>query len=118
MKHEPQTAPAAPLTTAVLHIMLALADEQRHGYSIMQEVAELSDGAVQMGPGTLYGALKRMLEDGLVEEVPDVNPSSQTDERRRFYRLTPTGRRSLELELRRLQQLIAVGQRKHLLRPH
>ncbi len=82
-----------PLTPAVFHIMLALADGERHGYGIMQEVAALTDGALRLGPGTLYGSIKRMLADGLIEETDERPDPELDDERRRYYRLTDFGQR-------------------------
>ena len=80
-----------PLPPATFHILLALADGQRHGYAIMKEVAARSEGAVRLGPGTLYGALKRLLEAGLVEEGGERADPEMGDERRRYYRLTEFG---------------------------
>src|SRR5580658_3524874 len=80
-----------PLSPSVFHILLALADEERHGYGIMQDVARQTGNALRLGPGTLYGCLKRMLAAGLLEES-DVRPDSQLDDqRRRYYRLKPLG---------------------------
>ena len=85
-----------PLTPAVFHILLALADAERHGYGIMQEIAANTDGQMQMGPGTLYGTLKRMLRDDLIEEAEARPNPAHDDERRRYYRLTDMGRRTLQ----------------------
>ena len=95
-----------PLPTAVFHILVALADRDRHGYSIMQDVAERTGGKVRLSAGTLYSSIHRMLEGGLIEELrhsPD--PDSQ-DERRRYYRVTPFGRRVAMAEARRLNELL------------
>lgn len=105
-----------PLSPAVFHILLALYDDERHGYGIMQDVAERTGQQFKMGPGTLYGTLKRMLEAGLVEESverpdPDIN-----DERRRYYRLTRRGRRAAVSEAARLQALVNVARTKRLLK--
>ena len=97
-----------PLTPAVLHILLALADGERHGYGIMQEVAAQSDGAMRMGPGTLYGSLKRMLAGGLVEELAERPDPQQEDVRRRYYRLTELGQRVLRAELNRLAHVMQL----------
>ena len=83
-----------PLPTAVFHILIALADRDRHGYSIMQDVAARTDGTVQLSAGTLYSSVRRMLEQGLVEELSKSPDRSSTDERRRYYRLTRFGRGS------------------------
>ena len=104
-----------PLTPAVFHILLALSDGERHGYGIMREVAERADGRVRMGPGTLYGSIKRMLEDGLIEESDERPDSSLDDQRRRYYRLTPFGQRVAEAEAQRLAHLVSVARGKRLL---
>jgi DNA-binding PadR family transcriptional regulator len=88
----------------VLHILVALADGDCHGYAIMQDVAARTDGAVRLGPGTLYGSIKRMLHDGLIEEL-DERPD-EDDVRRRYYRITPRGRRIAKEELGRLAALV------------
>ena len=103
-----------PLTPAVLHILLALADGERHGYAIAQEVETITDGRVRMGPGTLYGSILRMAESELVEEVT-TRRREDGDERRRYYRLTPFGKRVLAKELERLDAMLAVARRKSLL---
>ena len=77
-----------PLSPTVFHILLALGEGDRHGYSIMQEVTARSDGQVRLGPGTLYGAIKRMIQDGLIEESDERPDPELDDERRRYYRLT------------------------------
>ncbi len=101
-----------PLTPAVLHILLALADGERHGYSIMQEVTALTDGKLHMGPGTLYGSIKRMLAAGLLIESGERPDPTLDDERRRYYRLTGFGQRVMQAEVRRLSHLLRVAQRK------
>jgi DNA-binding PadR family transcriptional regulator len=98
-----------PLPPAVLQIMLALADGEKHGYAIMQEVGEQSDGEMRLGPGTLYGALKRMLDDKLIAER-----ASDDDERRRTYRLTAFGRKVASAEVCRLQAMVRWARRKKL----
>jgi DNA-binding PadR family transcriptional regulator len=97
-------SPAGPLPDVVFHILVALADNERHGYSVMQEVTALTDGRVRLSPGTLYGAIQRMLEQGLIEEV--CGPKA-ADERRRFYRITADGRRAAVAETERLRRLLA-----------
>jgi DNA-binding PadR family transcriptional regulator len=104
-----------PLTPAVFHILLALADTERHGYGIMQEIALRTDGKVRMGPGTLYGSIKRMLAEGLIEELGERPDPDLDDERRRYYRLTDFGLRVAQVEARRLAQLVNVAQFKQLL---
>jgi DNA-binding PadR family transcriptional regulator len=104
-----------PLTPAVLHILLALADGSKHGYGIMQEVETISEGRVNMGPGTLYGSIKRMLAAGLIEETGDRPAPEFDDERRRYYQLTGLGRGVLTEETRRLRDLVRVARRKRLI---
>ena len=104
-----------PLTPAVLHILLALADERqgRHGYAVARDVEESTDGQIRMGPGTLYGSIQRMLDAQLIEERRG-RPTDE-DERRRYYRVTPLGRRVLSMELERLAAIVALARRKQLL---
>jgi DNA-binding PadR family transcriptional regulator len=102
-----------PLPQAVFQILVALADQDRHGYAIMQDVAVRTDGSLKLSPGTLYGSIKRMLEDGLIVEV-DARPSrNDDDERRRYYRITQFGRDLAQAEADRLTVLLrqarAVG---------
>jgi DNA-binding PadR family transcriptional regulator len=95
-----------PLTPQVFHILLSLADGERHGYAIMQEAQERSGGLVRLGPGTLYGAIKRLLEQGLLEESEERPAPDADDSRRRYYRLTPFGRSVLAAEADRLAGLV------------
>ncbi len=95
-----------PLQAAVFHILIALADRDRHGYSIMQDVAARTGGKVQLSPGTLYSSIRRMLEQGLIEELAESPDPSSTDERRRYYRLTRFGRRVAAAEVERLSALV------------
>ena len=106
-----------PLTPATFHILLALADEERHGYAIMQEVAERTDDGVKLGPGTLYGSLKRLLEGGLVEEGVERTDPEMDDERRRYYRITAAGHRALAAELLRLRALVRLAESRRLIPP-
>jgi DNA-binding PadR family transcriptional regulator len=104
-----------PLTPPVFHILLALTDEERHGYGIMQDVARQTDDALQLGPGTLYGCLKRMLAAGLVEES-DERPDPQIDDqRRRYYRMTGLGQRVVRAEAQRLSNAVVAARSKRLL---
>src|ERR1700680_684764 len=113
MKHvERDPESLLPLTPAVFHILLALADNERHGYGIMQEIGRRTDGKMRMGPGTLYGSIKRMLADGLIEESGERPDPSLDDERRRYYRLTGFGLRVVQAEAKRLAQLVRVALRK------
>lgn len=104
-----------PLTPAVLHIMLALVDGERHGYGIMQEVAARTGGTIRMGPGTLYGSIKRMMADGLIEESGERPDPAMDDERRRYYRLTGFGRRVVRAEVERLEQVVRLAREKQVL---
>ena len=101
-----------PLTPAIHHILLALADEERHGYGIMLEVARLTDGATRMGPGTLYGTLKRLLQSGLIEETEERPDPEMDDERRRYYRLTVLGAEVLQAETSRISVLLSAARAK------
>ena len=97
-------SPFLPLSPATLHILLSLAGEDRHGYGIMQEVARQSEGQYKLGPGTLYDNLQKMMHHGMVENAP--NPPANDDPRRRYYRLTPFGRRLLSTEVARLDRVV------------
>jgi len=90
----------------VLHILVVLADGDSHGYAIMRAVSERTRGKVRMGPGTLYGAIKRMLNDRLIEELEERPDAGSDDVRRRYYRITPLGRRAANEELGRLATLV------------
>jgi DNA-binding PadR family transcriptional regulator len=100
---------AAPLTPAVFHILLALADGPLHGYAVMQAVERSAGPALRMGPGTVYGSLQRMEDAGLVTEV-----SARSDDRRRIFALQPSGRRALEAESQRLVRLASIVRAKGL----
>jgi DNA-binding PadR family transcriptional regulator len=106
-----------PLNHSEFQILLALADVPRHGYGIMQEVERRSTARVRLGPGTLYGAIKRMLAAGLIEES-DQRPASEPEDQRRrcYYRLTRLGRKVAAEEARRLAALVDVAQAKQLIR--
>jgi DNA-binding PadR family transcriptional regulator len=96
-----------PLTAQVFHILVALADRDQHGYSIMQDVAARTGGKVMLNAGTLYGMIRRLLEQGLIVELGErERPSPDADERRRYYRLTPFGRRVAKAEASRLAELL------------
>lgn len=104
-----------PLSPAVFHILLALVDEERHGYGIMQEVKTRTDGDVHLAPGTLYGAMKRLLEKGIVEETEERIDPDLNDERRRYYRLTDFGQRVVAAEAERIARLVLQARQKNLL---
>ncbi len=114
-RNEREPEALLPLTPAVFHILLALVESERHGYGIMQEVAAHTDGSLRMGPGTLYGSIKRMLNDGLITESGARPDPTLDDERRRYYRLTDFGQRVAQAEAQRLEQLLRVAHSKHLL---
>jgi DNA-binding PadR family transcriptional regulator len=114
MSKPPISANLLPLTPPVFHILVALSDEERHGYGIMQDVARQTGDALQLGPGTLYGCLKRMLAAGMVEES-DVRPDPAIDdERRRYYRMTPLGRRVVRAEAQRLANAVTAARTRRL----
>jgi DNA-binding PadR family transcriptional regulator len=98
-----------PLTPAVFHILLTLADGEAHGYAMMQEVARRSGGTVRLGPGTLYGAISRLLQDGVIEESEERPDPGMDDTRRRYYRLTKLGERVLAAETERLADLVKAA---------
>ena len=102
-----------PLSPSMFHVMVSLADGDRHGYAIIKEVAERTGGAEKMGAGTLYTLIKRLLDDGLCEEVE--GPSGESDSRRRYYRLTPLGRRVALAEARRLENAVSAARSSGLL---
>lgn len=104
-----------PLTPVVLHILLALADGESHGYAIAQDVEQFTRGEIKMGPGTLYGSIQRMLAAGLIDEVVS-RRRADDDERRRYYRASALGRRVLDLELQRLADVVRLARSKRLLR--
>ena len=101
-----------PLSPAVFHILLTLADGERHGYSIMQEIAEQTGGTLRIGPTTLYRSIKHMLESSLIAEVDERPDPAQDDERRRYYRITPFGKLVASAEARRLEQALSVARNK------
>jgi DNA-binding PadR family transcriptional regulator len=98
--------PPVPMTPAVFHILLALSSGERHGYAIMQDVSAQTDGKLAIGPGTLYGTLKRLLAGGLVTEAAERPDPSLDDERRRYYQLSELGRQILVEEAKRLSSLV------------
>ncbi|MGH7653732.1 MAG: PadR family transcriptional regulator [Gemmatimonadaceae bacterium] len=104
-----------PLTPPTFQILLALVDGEHHGYAIMKEVDERTGGAVRLGPGTLYGSLKRLLEGGLVDEVGERADPALGDERRRYYRITPFGLAVARAEARRMDAVVRAARKKKLL---
>ncbi len=108
---------STPLSPAAFSILLALKDGEKHGYLILREVAERTQGQVRLLPGTLYNLLKRMLEDGWIEELDERPDPELDDERRRYYRLSGLGERVLNQEARRLESLVQLARQYGLLRP-
>jgi DNA-binding PadR family transcriptional regulator len=106
----------ASLSQSEFHILLALVDGEKHGYAIMKEVAEQSEGRTRLGPGTLYGAIKRMVQTGLIVASDERPDPERHEERRRYYQITTTGRRLAEAEARRLAELVRVALDKQLVR--
>jgi DNA-binding PadR family transcriptional regulator len=104
-----------PLTPAVFHVLLALADGERHGYAIMQDVAASTEGRIKMGPGTLYGTLKRLLEIPLIEESDERPDPRLDDERRRYYRLSALGQLVVRAEAQRYAAMVEVARGKRLI---
>lgn len=103
-----------PLTPAVFHILLALSSGERHGYGIMKQVEADSQGKVTMGPGTLYGSLKRMLDSGLVRESDKRVDPEMDDQRRIYYQITGVGAKMLAAELERYKRIVTVAQERQL----
>ena len=111
----PDPASILPLTHLTYHVLLALADSDRHGYGIIKEVLERTEGKMELETGTLYTALGRLRDDELIEPVPENERPEGEDGRRRTYRLTPFGRKVLEAESRRLAELVTVAAEKRVI---
>jgi DNA-binding PadR family transcriptional regulator len=105
-----------PLPRDTFHILVSLADRERHGYSVMLDVAERTDGALRLSPSTLYASIKRLLMQALIEELDERPDPRHDDERRRYYRLTRLGRRVAMAEARRLDRLLSDARAIGLLR--
>ena len=110
---DPQTL--LPLPVSEFQILLALADDERHGYAIKREVASRTNGDVQLGPGTLYGSIKRMVTSGLIAESDERPDPELDDERRRYYRITALGRQVATAEARRMERLVGIARAKRLI---
>ena len=108
-RRSPEVEPESllPLHRDTFHILVSLADRERHGYSVMLDVEERTDGRLRLSPSSLYAAIKRLLEQGLIEELADRPDPENDDQRRRYYRLTSFGRRVAMAEAKRLERLIA-----------
>jgi DNA-binding PadR family transcriptional regulator len=115
MKTRSVSEDPSPLPSAVFHILVSLAETDRHGYAIIQDVAARTGGEVRLGPGTLYRSIQRMLDQDLIVET-DTRPSADTDdERRRYYRITPLGRQAARAEAERLAALVKMARATGLL---
>jgi len=110
-----EAAEFLPLSPPVFHVMVSLADGDRHGYAIIKEVADRTGGAERLGAGTLYAIIKRLLADDLIVEVSGSRSSGNDSERRRYYRLTPLGRRVAIAEAERLERAVAAARSSKLL---
>lgn len=98
--------PSPPLSRTATLVLIAIGPEERHGYAIMREVARITDGATRLGPGGVYTTIKRLLDDGLIEESDERPDPELDDQRRRYYRLTGAGRAMAGAEVRRLETLV------------
>ena len=105
-----------PLTAPMLHTLVALADGEKHGYAILKEIARRTEGSVRLSAGTLYAVIKRATADGLIVESDERPDPALDDERRRYYRLTPLGRRVAAAEIARLESIVEMARAKHLVR--
>jgi len=103
------------MSPAMFHVLVALAETDKHGYAILKDVVRLTDGAVRLSAGTLYGILRRLVSEGMVAETEERPAPELDDERRRYYRLTEFGRRVARAEAKRLEEMIALARAKHLL---
>ncbi|HUB79218.1 MAG TPA: PadR family transcriptional regulator [Bryobacteraceae bacterium] len=117
MKKPPEPGAYLPLKAHWFHVLLSLVDDERHGYGIMQEVLTRTDGKVKLWPATLYGTLRRLMDEDLIEESGDRPAPAREDARRRYYRLTKLGRRVLHAECRRLEDLVSVIRSKRGVKP-
>ena len=114
MHLEKSSDPVPALTPAMFHVLLALGDGEKHGYAILKDVEDQTNGQVRLSTGTLYALIKRLLNDGILQECRNRPPVEQDDQRRRYYRLTPLGRQVAAAEAERMEKLIATARAKHL----
>jgi DNA-binding PadR family transcriptional regulator len=112
---DPEIDKLLPLPQAVFQILLALADGEKHGYAVMQDISVRTGGKWKMSPGTLYSAVRRMVEDGLIEELDERPDPAHDDERRRYYRLTALGEQAAAQEAERLARMVSLARRHGLL---
>ena len=115
-QHLQPSEEALDLTPAMFQVLLALGDGERHGYAILKEVEEQTDGHVRLSTGTLYAMIKRLLADGIIAESRNRPPAAEDDQRRRYYRLTPLGRQVAMAEAERMERIIATARERHLLK--
>ena len=108
-RDQPAAEALTPLSPAVFHILLSLAEGERHGYALRREIAARTGGRLKLGPGVLYGSINKMLELGLIEESDDRPDPHLDDERRRYYRLTPYGRKVAQAEAARMRELVQLA---------
>jgi DNA-binding PadR family transcriptional regulator len=107
--HKPAADDLTPLPPAVFHILISLADGERHGYALKREIAQRTAGKIRLGPGVLYGSIAKMLDQGLIEESDERPDPHLDDERRRYYKLTPFGRRVAHAEAARMRDLVNLA---------
>lgn len=112
---QPDPQSFLPLMPAAFHILMALADEEKHGYAIMREIAASTENKIRLGPATLYSSIRRLVENGLIIESSHRGHSEADDQRRRYYRLTELGRRVAEAEATRMAELVRTARSKNLL---
>lgn len=98
-----------PVSRTAMHVLLAIGPEERHGYAIMQEITRITGGSVRLGPGAIYTTIRRLLDDGLIEESDERPDAELDDQRRRYYRLTAVGRSVATAEVRRLESLVKAA---------
>jgi DNA-binding PadR family transcriptional regulator len=108
-KDQSGAAELTPLSPAIFHILLSLGEGERHGYALKREISARTGGKLKLGPGVLYGSISRMLELGLIEESADRPDAHLDDERRRYYRITPYGRKVAQAEAARMRELVQLA---------
>jgi DNA-binding PadR family transcriptional regulator len=114
--HSDNNLESLTLTPAMFQVLLALGDEEKHGYAILKDVEDQTSGEVRLSTGTLYAIIKRLLSEGAIKECRNRPPANEDDQRRRYYRLTPAGRELAVAEAERMERLVATARAKHLLR--
>ncbi|HYK18917.1 MAG TPA: PadR family transcriptional regulator [Bryobacteraceae bacterium] len=114
--HPDKNLESLTLTPAMFQVLLALGEEEKHGYAILKDVEDQTGGEVRLSTGTLYAIIKRLLSEGAIKECRNRPPADEDDQRRRYYRLTPVGRELAVAEAERMERLVATAREKHLLR--